>query len=71
MYCTKFSLSFIQKIECLVTFHHRSLTHPEIWVGRSGGMVGTLDTGMSMDVSLSGSPRECSDSMEGRVEVDG
>ena len=34
-------------------------------------MVGTLDAGMSMDVSSSGSPRECSDSMEGRLEVDG
>ena len=40
-------------------------------MGRSGGMVGTLDTGMSIDVSSSGSPRECSDSMEGKLEVDG
>ena len=40
-------------------------------MGRSGGMVGTLDAGMSIDVSSSGSPRECSDSMEGKLEVDG
>ena len=40
-------------------------------MGPSGGMVGTLDAGMSMAVSLSGRLRECSDSMEGRLEVDG
>ena len=53
-----------QNIECLVTIHHRRLNHPEIWVGRSEGMVGTLDAGMSIEVSSSGRPRECSDSME-------
>ena len=40
-------------------------------MGLSGGMVGRLDAGMSIDVSSSGRPRECSDSMEGRLEVDG
>ena len=63
-----FSLIHLKNIECLLV---RRLTHPEIWVGCSGGMVGTLDAGMSMDVSSSGRPRECSDSMEGRLEVDG
>ena len=60
-----------QNIEYLVTFHHRSLTHSDICVGHSGGMVGTLDAGMSMDVSSSSRPRESSDSMEVRLEVDG
>ena len=35
-------------------------------MGHSGGMVGTLDAGMS---TSSGRPRECSNSMEGRLEV--
>ena len=70
MFCTTFLSHSSQNIKCLATFHHGRLTHPEIWLDRSGGKVGTLDAGMSIDVSSSGRPRECSDSMQGRLEVD-